>query len=155
MKSCNTHITLIGLLLCMVLTACKTNNGDIGPWYGVWALEQVEVDGKADTSWQLPGYDTNFQFQNNIVVIAQQNLLGDYTQSVGTWTEDGRSVIFDFTHSSDDFKPGTGIYHAPSWILMDNGVTACNIDHYSKRKMILSFVNSNGQHITYTLYKTF
>ena len=38
----------IALLLVIVATACTHNDGDIGPWFGLWRVERLTVDGKND-----------------------------------------------------------------------------------------------------------
>ena len=35
----------IALLLVIVATACTHNDGDIGPWFGLWRVERLIVDG--------------------------------------------------------------------------------------------------------------
>ena len=149
------HVILCLSLLFLV--ACKTNNGDIGRYYGTWALDAIEIDGQTDTSWQEPGTWTNWSFQNNIIEIARVDDLQDATKRYGTWKElsDPDVLVLDFTHGDDETQSGTDVYAAPEWVFIDAGITQLSILHASDRNMTLRYTNSEGKTITYYLRKTY
>ena len=146
------------LLVLTLLTGCVTNNGDIGRYYGVWALDRMTVDGADDTSFSHgPGTRedswTCFSFQNSVVCIARYNALQDRDERWGTWSEDGKELTLDFTHRDDSGNPD--YYTAPAWILMEPGTTVCRIEAATDRAMTLSFTDTRGRRIVYYLRKTY
>lgn len=145
------------LAILLGLGACKTNNGDIGPWYGVWALDAIYIDGSEDTSWQKPGEWTNFAFQNNIVKVA---LCSDRTVelevSYGTWHDADGKMTMDFTHHDDQYTDQGYLYKAPTWIYFEAGmVTTLNIDKLTGKTAVLSTTHPDGRKYTYHLRKTY
>lgn len=148
MKRSFLYTTIIALTA--LLTGCVTNNGDIGTWYGTWALERMTVD-EAD----VPTVDENgwtcFAFQNDVVLITRTTALGDVTERYGTWTEQDGQMNFDFNHN-DDFDPS--VYTAPAWLhFVPAGVTRCKILSSSSKAATLQQVTADGLTVTYYLRK--
>ncbi len=87
----------------MLFQGCTRNNGDIGPWFGMWQLMTVETDGVPDA-----GYESNifWNFQNDVF---SMNWRGTgavelpRVQVWGTWKEAGDDLILDFSHSDDRY----------------------------------------------------
>ena len=77
MRRTLTYTVIIAVLT--LLTACTTNNGDIGIWYGTWSLERMTVDGTDVPVNDGNGW-TNFAFQNNVVLITRTTPLHDVTE---------------------------------------------------------------------------
>lgn len=147
-------ITLFALLV----TACKTNNGDIGPWYGNWAMTAMTVDGKEYTAWAEGGNETVWSFQNNIICIQDVTPLHDIQRRWGTWTDDGKTLTLDYRqHDTAEPDPAHSYkYTAPEWLLMEaNTVTVLSIDKLIDNTAVLSTTNAAGQHIIYTLKKNY
>ena len=137
------------------LGGCVTNNGDIGIWYGVWALDAIEIDGQPDDTWQQPDSWTNFSFQNDIVYVARVNDLQDeLNYSWGTWSQDGNTLTLNFSHSSDD-PSQSGRYLPPSWIFIDRPVTSFTLDSADARNVVMTTTDDDGRRITYHLRKTY
>lgn len=84
-------------VMTVVLTAsCTRNNGDIGPWFGTWDVENITASG---TSVHVEG-DYFFHFQSNVFKVS---LVGDHEQlveSFGTWDENGDKMTIDFPDAS-------------------------------------------------------
>lgn len=155
MKRLTTIFAILSLVLC--LNGCKTNNGDIGPWYGVWALDAIDVDGVRDTSWQQPDRWTNFAFQNNIVKVAQvTDLQTEENVSYGTWAVSGDNMTMDFTHHDDQYTDMGYLYKAPTWIFFEAGVvTTLHIDSLTGKHATLTATHPDGKKYTYHLRKTY
>lgn len=147
---------LATVILGIVSPSCVTNNGDIGIYYGTWAVESVTVDGHELDGWNAGGTWSNFSFQNNIVCVARYDRLQDKTECWGTWEERDGILYMDFTHSDDRFEPGTGIYAAPEWLGFEpDAVTRLRIDSATGSEMTLTNVKADGNAIVYRLRKTY
>lgn len=148
------------LVLLLCLSACRVNNGDIGLLYGTWAVESVEIDGDAYTGWREGQYDESFfQFQNNICFVTRTNERYDYQNVASTWrwVEEDVRIELDFRHTDNFYpEPGGYSYEAPAWLLLtEPTVYAFNVEWFGEKRMKWSTVNTEGQHIEYTLKKTF
>jgi hypothetical protein len=141
--------------LALVLAACRTNNGDIGVYYGSWALDSITIDGTADTAWCSDGMWTTWSFQNNVICISRTDDYLSQDARWGTWSDNGSELALDFRHSDDKTEAGKGQYTAPTWIYFErNAVTTLAIDAQTSKAMTLSLVDANGRKIVYKLRKT-
>lgn len=148
-------IQLILTLIMLSLSACTTNNGDIGVYYGTWALDSVTIDGTTDTAWCANGQWTTWSFQNNIVCIMQSFGYQEIGNHWGTWSEESGKLLLDYRHHDDTNDDSSSIYEAPTWIYMEpHTVTTLNIEKQTSKAMTLSFVDSQGRTIRYELRKT-
>jgi len=90
------HI-LIALLALVGLSGCTHNEGDIGPWFGTWMVEDI-TGGASDFELDHPMDQGNyyFQFQGKMCTVIyidnKHNQLVDY----GTWSEDGDKMTISF-----------------------------------------------------------
>ena len=90
--------TLLSLVALLGLTACTHNDGDIGPWFGTWHVEQVtastnDYDGTSDNNLFL-------QFQST--VISMRATLDNHVvlSSFGHWEVDGDKLTVTFPDAS-------------------------------------------------------
>lgn len=70
-------------VMALLATSCTHNDGDIGPLFGTWHVEDIEADGTP-----LAGYQGNLfiAFQNSVVnlrVVDEQH--HSYTDAWGNW----------------------------------------------------------------------
>lgn len=136
------------------IVGCTTNNGDIGLYYGAWGLKSVTVNGETSNAWCDDNSWTTWQFQNNIVCITRYWPDHKYEDRWGTWHDDDKSLMLDFTHSDNDYPSGTDIYAAPEWLYMPLGVVIhLEILRQTSCKMVLRNTLPNGDEIVYTLEK--
>lgn len=145
----------IALYICLllVMTSCKTNNGDIGRWYGLWTLERMAVDGTDVPAVTDEGW-TNFAFQNDVVLITRTDRLGDVDERFGTWTETDGFMDLDYGHRDDLGEGNQYIYKAPEWLyFIPDGVTRCRILSARDCCVILQQTDAQGRVITYCLKK--
>lgn len=72
----------------LALAGCTRNGGDIGPWFGTWAIDSVTVDGQELTLDPLGrGSAYYLQFQRSVVCLRYTDELHDGGESYGTWTD--------------------------------------------------------------------
>lgn len=138
---------LYTFLAVMLLAGCTRNDGDIGPYFGQWALEELDADGKPDAEY-APG-TVFFAFQTDIV---QVTTLGDnHTSSIntGTWSATDKVLTLYFNHHDNDTEAGTDVYAPPSWIHITEKVTEMQILELTSKRMTLR----NGVYV-YHLKKT-
>lgn len=151
MRRTLTYTVIIAVLT--LLTACTTNNGDIGIWYGTWSLERMTVDGTDVPVNDGNGW-TNFAFQNNVVLITRTTPLHDVTECFGTWAEDGSEMIFDYSHHDDMGDYAQVTYAAPAWLYFTPaGTTRCRILTSGSKEVTLRQITADGRTVTYYLRK--
>ena len=151
----NIHIFLTAVVLAAVLGSCTDNNGDIGPYYGVWALDRVTIDGTEATSWHDDENWTVWEFQNNIIFIERDWPDGNYDRRVGTWSATDTELVLDFNHTNPEYDPGTGPFAAPEWIYMEPGTNTLQIIRLTNRQMELSNTLADGRKVVYYLRHTY
>lgn len=157
-KSLYIALFLMALACCQ---GCKVNNGDIGLLYGTWFLDRMEVDGQQYDGWRTPDReDTFFSFQNNICFITYVDAhhQGDSRVSTWEWVDEDKVISLDFTHTDNRFPepvPDGYLYGAPGWLLLTES-TVYNFDvrYDGDKRMVWSTVNTEGQHLTFYLQKT-
>ncbi len=78
--------------LMIIAAGCTHNNGDIGPWFGIWYLERMEIDGVDD-----PDYDGDviLKFQGSVL---ETQVIDPYAYNFGrfaSWSCDGNIMIIN------------------------------------------------------------
>lgn len=153
MKNIALNILLL-LPLLSFCSGCTHNNGDIGPLFGSWVLDEMTVDGKVQ---DLGDDNTFIQFQGKVVMtklIDDRHSLLFY--SVGSWERSGDELALDYTHYDDKSEPGTGQYSAPYWLLFEtNAVNIVRIVSLNSKHMQLEYRTSDGKTAFYKFRKTF
>lgn len=149
----NIRLHLIAATL-LLLSACATNNGDIGPLYGIWQLTDYTV-GETTYTEDPQRYTTSWSFQNNILQIEQATPLHDRTQRTATYQVDDNTMTINFMHHDDELTPGTGIYQAPEWIQFPQGITTFQLRYTDNRHLSLTTTTDKGITIRYNLHKTY
>lgn len=151
MKHISSYIIIC--IVALLLGACTHNNGDIGPLFGTWVIDDMTVDG---TSADLGDDDTFMQFQGHIVLtklIDPRHSLLRYC--AGTWTREGDVLALDYTNGDDNNHAGTGTYAAPEWLLLEtNAINRLNILSLDNAHMSLRYVADDGRTVVYNFRKT-
>lgn len=99
----------------VTLLSCDRNGGDIGPYFGIWALDGIDADGNPDLAF-VPDH-TFFSFHSNVVEVTLTDEYHQYISRFGTWSEPAPATLrLDFSHHDDLTDPGTGWYAPPEWI---------------------------------------
>ena len=62
--------TLFALVALLPLAGCTHNNGDIGPWFGQWRVENITVNGEKDAEYKGNLF---FAFQSSVLRISTTN----------------------------------------------------------------------------------
>lgn len=92
--------SILAIFTLMLMASCTRNNGDIGPLFGTWHVEQIEVDGTP-----LDTYSGNLfvMFQANV---ADWRLVDEvnhtYVNAWASWQQEGNVITFRF---DDDWFP--------------------------------------------------
>ena len=109
-------IYLLVAAVAIISGGCTHNDGDIGPLFGSWLVEDITLDGQRTDPGEGHGY---VQFQGAVVMcklIDDRHSLLFY--SVGSYVREGDALLLDFTHSDNTTAPGEGQYSAPQWLLL-------------------------------------
>mgnify|MGYP003469577149 CR=1 FL=1 len=92
---------LILMLALTALGACTSNNGNIGPWFGLWKVTEIKCDGVA-----VPNYDGNvfFMFQSTVFEMRQVNDNYEVGDQYGVWSDDGKGTLV-ITFPDEQYSP--------------------------------------------------
>ena len=146
-------IFLIFLPLLAILGAgCTHNDGDIGPWFGTWQLEEITADGTVDTGYH---HDIFWQFQNTVFCMRKVTAMHDVYPRWGTWQETGNDILrLDFTNHDNDHPEGSTIYIPfPETHIRPNGITELKIMEMSGSELHLQYAAPEGTLYDYYLKK--
>lgn len=150
-------IVWICLAIAFVSAICGCqNNGDIGHLFGTWRVESYTVDGIRPEDPLLS--DVTISFQSDIVNIVTivDNYGLSYSQ-FGTWSEDGDTMTFNFTHFDNDNPPGKpdSQYNAPDWLGMTSKEPmVMKVSDSKKDSFTLTWHDPEGCVKVYKLHKT-
>ena len=143
------HILYIALLL-LTTTACTHNDGDIGPWFGTWHVEEITIDGTA-----LAGYSGEyfFQFQSSVFCFraVEGEMSEDWYCSYGHWSEDTGASTLTITFPDQDEIMTVTELTAIGFDL--TGTNVMHIDGRGSSTMTLTMTNTAGHRCVYTLKK--
>lgn len=147
-------------VVCIALSSCVTNNGDIGRLYGVWVLESMKVDGEVYDGWQTADYPYSFfQFQGDMCYVTRTNDRYDYENKACTWQwiNAESEISLNFTHTDTaNPEPGGWAYDAPKWLLLtEPAVYSFAVEWVNDKQMVWTTVNTQGQKLTYYLKKNY
>lgn len=143
------HLHIILLVAALWLgCGCTHNNGDIGPLFGSWVLDEMTVDGVPEAFGEEY---TVMQFQGEIVMTKliddRHSLLG---YSVGTWIRHDDVLDLNYTHHDDESE-----YRTPEWLLLTHGViNTMVILSLDSRHMHLQHTTPDGRIVQYKFRKT-
>ena len=130
------------------LPSCQ-NNGDIGPWYGMWKLTSLTINGEED-----PAYDGNvfWKFQTGVVqMIRYYNNAGTCT---GTWKEKSGTLELTYVYSDDANVEASKKYSTLDGMhLPATGVIPLEIVKRPSSKMVLKYRSEEGVTYVYTFKK--
>lgn len=135
------------LAAALLLGACTQNNGQIGPWFGTWRLDRIDIDGNADKAY--PG-NVIWKFHSDIVaIIAVDDIEHDAIPAWGTWSEENGVLTLNFTYSDTDNPNQWDKYTPPASTHIPAGISRLDIVSLSTARIILKYVSSDA---TYTYY---
>ncbi len=146
------HLFLITLLLLPILS-CTSNNGDIGPLFGFWRLDEVTVNDVPENLYNGTGVELYaFAFQSNVMYIQTVKPHLDYDRAFGTWTLEGDRMTWHFNWTDDGNFTN---YIAPPALLLDpSGVTVMDVVRLTSSHLETVYTDQSGNSIRYYLSKT-
>ena len=137
-------LTALVLMMC----ACTSHNGDIGPYFGTWHVEKMAIDGDDDAN-----YDDNlfFKFQGDVIcMVVVNDAAHTRAEYWGTWSECDDKLTLNYTYGDDNTKPGYGRYAPPAASHLPGGITILDIIKLKGGKMQLRYVSNED--VTYNYY---
>lgn len=96
-------LSIVCIALWLASTSCTRNGGDIGIWFGTWAIDSVTVDGQKSELDPL-GHGTAYylQFQRSVVCLRYTDTLHNGGESYGNWAEESGTMTIAFdAHNYD------------------------------------------------------
>ncbi|MBO4871026.1 MAG: hypothetical protein J5565_03470 [Muribaculaceae bacterium] len=110
MRTSIKHIVL-ALVMCLAVTACTHNHGEINGWFGTWAIDNI-----TNTTSEGATFTYFMQFQANVVCLRYTDTLHNGGESYGQWDEtttgDGKTTMeITFNGNYDvTILPKTAVY---------------------------------------------
>lgn len=153
---------IIGMLLLSAVVfaagGCTRMDGDIGDLFGRWNLVTLTADGVEQPLYGLGGGDKEvllytWAFQGDLVWILTLRPHQSSHDAKGMWSRTDSQLMLDFSFSDDenplDYIPPSALH------LVDDGVTALNIESLSSSSMALWYVSDEGVKYEYHLKKAY
>jgi len=140
-----TLYTLMIMVAAIVsMTSCTHNNGDIGPWFGLWHIESVQKDGAA-----INGYNgTNFfAFQTSVFQLRYTDDYQTEQQTTGMWQDLGNEITVTFP---DQIIIWTQFYGID---MTKDAVNRFKVESITGKDMVLTLASSDGHNYRYILKK--
>lgn len=139
------------MVLCIFLAAfmagCTQNNGDIGPWFGTWRLDEILIDGDADENYRD---NIIWKFQSDVISIVEvDDVNHEANPSWGTWLLGDNTITLEFVYSDDIFGNSSDRYTPPAATHIPAGATTMRVEKLTKGEIILSYQSAD---CVYTYY---
>lgn len=146
---------LISILLFLTVIistpGCTQNDGDIGPWFGTWRLEQILVNGTPDSGYNR---DILWKFQADVIsMVAVNDVTHTVISSWGTWTHTDNTLTLNFTYSDTDNPAGSYKYTPPTATHLPAAISRLQVVALSKGEIVLEYVSEQNINYTYKLAK--
>lgn len=138
---------LVGIMaLC---TACTHTDGDIGPWFGSWYLEEILVNGEKESSYQK---DIMISFQGDMFKFGYI----DRAEIYGLWDYAGEILTLDASYNAGNgadvdylFNPFPVAMHFPA----DVDQVQITVTRIENSVMQWQYIDQNGRLLTYNFKK--
>lgn len=147
------NLISILLFLTVILSTpgCTQNDGDIGPWFGTWRLEQILVNGTPDSGYNR---DILWKFQADVIsMVAVNDVTHTVISSWGTWTHTDNTLTLNFTYSDTDNPAGSYKYTPPTATHLPAAISRLQVVSLSKGEIVLEYVSEQNINYTYKLAK--
>ncbi|MGN0213210.1 MAG: lipocalin family protein [Muribaculaceae bacterium] len=140
MKQIAGKIILFAMML--IVASCTSNNGDIGPWFGIWRVTEITTDGVPDEDYEGNMF---FKFQNTVFEMLL--VYDDHSADTrfGTWKDEGNGIL-TVSFPDGKYKPLSA-----SHMSADKNVLTFSGVHSSG--FVLRLESSDGHVYTYRLVK--
>lgn len=153
---------IIGVILLMaaVMSAggCTRMDGDIGDLFGRWNLVTLTADGVEQQLYGLGGGDDEvllytWAFQGDLVWILTMYPHQSSRSARGMWSRTDTQLLINYSFTDDespqDYVPPSALH------LVEDGVTALNIESMSSSSMTLWYVSDDDVKYEYHLKKAY
>ena len=142
----------IAMLVWSLMSGCTHNNGDIGPWFGAWMLNAIEVDGQP--SDEYPRDTQVWKFQSTVINVSQIYPHHYMYDSFGSWEQlSATKLELNFGHYDNATLPGEERYEPPVYTHLPKGAAILDIVTLTDKKMVLTYLANDGVTYTYRLSK--
>lgn len=147
------RLSYLIILVAAILTlpGCTQNDGDIGPWFGTWRLEQILVDGADDEAYN---HDIIWKFQSDVIsMVVVDDATHTAASTWGTWSEADNTLTLNFSYSDTANPAGSFKYSPPAATHLPPGISRLSIISLSKGEITLGYIDQQGVTYTYKLAK--
>lgn len=144
------------IALCLAIAAilfagsCTCNNGDIGPWFGTWHLNEITVDGEPDEEYHGNIF---WQFQNDVVCMLVRSDYHGQKFHWGKWKEEPGKLILDYNHPPKPEIADPSIYSPPAAVHLPAQIITLTIDRFDSGKLQCTYHAADGTTYRYFLSK--
>ena len=96
-------IYLTSLLFAMLfMVGCTHNNGDIGPWWGQWKVERIELNGEPEANYKG---DFFFRWQSSVICVVRSYPNSHSSGiSYGNWSEHDGVMDVEFKEGGLEYE---------------------------------------------------
>lgn len=137
------------LVILALSTSCTHTDGDIGPWFGSWYLEEILVNGEKESSYQK---DIMISFQGDMFKFGYI----DRAEIYGLWDYAGEILTLDASYNAGNgagidylFNPFPVAMHFPA----DIDQVQITVTKIENSNMQWQYIDQNGRLLTYNFKK--
>lgn len=131
-------------ILALAAASCTHNNGDIGPWFGIWHVDQVTCDTTGGDTVSMGGTDYFMNFQATVIMTRGVRERHNVAEDFGSWQETDGQLIISYS------DPDRSVPSLPGVTRGDNYFT---IEQRGDKHMVLRLVTADAVGYRYTLRK--
>lgn len=106
---------IIAAIFCIFLASCTQNNGNIGKYFGAWALCSLTVDGTEQSLLPEDARYGTMSFQGSVVRFQLVYSADCISETYATWTDTDNEIHFDFNNSNDETPQAQAFTHR-AWL---------------------------------------
>lgn len=139
------------IFILSIFWSCTHNNGDIGPYFGIWKLSQLTINGEED-----PAYEDNivWKFQASAISMVRVQEYHTHFESYGTWEEvSPEELRLKFIYSDNGNPEGSPKYSPLPETHLPPGEISLTIVSLSSKRMQLRYQALDGTLYGYKLEK--
>lgn len=145
---------IIATIFCIFLASCTQNNGNIGKYFGAWALRSLTVDGTEQSLLPEDARYGTMSFQGSVVRFQLVYSADCISETYATWTDADNEIHFDFNNSNDETPAGTSVYAPPTWLGFSGMDVSVKVTRLSSSHLDFQRTDNEGRLWRYAFERT-
>lgn len=141
----NKLLACLSAIALLLAASCTHNNGDIGPWFGMWQVEEITVDGAPAGDYVEPCLF--FAFQGTVANVKFVMEGHEAVDAFGSWSESEDKSMITIVFPDENLLPPT--------ISRLEKTSVLRVESMNARRATLLMTTSHGSKVRYSLKHIF